>query len=163
MNTINLFIIAAYLAALLCYRDKYFVLCCAMTLLMLLTPERVFDTNLGVIHAQVTYAIIYTFIAVVLVFGNKFIPAGAMVCMLIYLFIFSLDTWVNSNAETWIYLNHENIVIFLHSIVLLSFSKRLSSVVANCLGNISNFYNDYIDNKINPTSSSRAPRKKALK
>ena len=45
--------------------------------------------------------------------------------MAAYCLIFAMDTWINAYEKTWIYINHEAIIVFLHIVILLSITKRL--------------------------------------
>lgn len=69
--------------------------------------------------------------------GNK-LTSIACLLMSFYCLVFGIDSWVNHDAETWVYNNHEYIVIVLHSLIVLSFSSRFSAIVVSftnyCLG-----------------------------
>lgn len=160
-HPISLSLAAAYIvAALAYYSDRYFRAVGVVTLLVLLTPSSWFAENVEVIHMQVLYSIVYGLMVVMLTLGKKLIPAGALTCMIMYMLIFSLDTWVNGDVETWVYINHESIVVCLHIIILLSFSQKLSSLVGTCLAHIRSVR--YISGAVEPDVSSihRHERKK---
>lgn len=59
--------------------------------------------------------------------------------MAMYCLAFALDTWINAYVETWIYNNHEFVVIFLHIIIVLSVIKGVQNKLTNVIVNISDF------------------------
>lgn len=141
MNDINALIAVTYVVAAIMYRNYPFLMVAVVTVIVLFSPLSFFSSSISVIHMQVLYSILYATMAIALIYGNNIIQAWALICMIVYMLMFSLDTWVNSNAETWIYINHESIVICLHAIILLSFSKKLPSLVGTCATHIRDICN----------------------
>lgn len=95
--------------------------------------------------------------------GNK-LTSVACLFMAAYSLIFGIDSWVNSDAETWIYNNHEIIVLLLHSFIILSFSSRfttrLASFINYCLGyrsdDSNNTFNTFdVQSRSNQTEATR--------
>lgn len=90
-----------------------------------------FFIGLGVPFAFCAIAFLYLAFSVASLFRATKTLAVTLTLMACYCFIFAIDGWVNSNVETWIYINHEAIVAVLHFLIILSTSKRLSSMVGN--------------------------------
>lgn len=93
-------------------------------------PDSFFH-GLGVVFAFCAIASLYlAFSVAAFLMATKTIGL-ALLAMAGYCFIFAVDGWVNSNVETWVYINHEIIIAVLHLFIILSNSKRLSSMVGN--------------------------------
>ena len=136
----NAEIIAAYIAALFVYRNRYFAVVSIAVLLICFIPDSFLDTTYKTFNTFSLISLVFVFLSIMLFYCKKYLPSVALCIISLYCAIFATDTWVNSNAETWLYNNHENIIVGLYAFVLLSFSKRLSALVVACIGNISNFY-----------------------
>lgn len=94
----------------------------------LLLPDSFFDYGI----APITFAalsILYAASAVLASLSRQLTAALALLCMAVYLLIFSFDSWINSDVETWIYIHHEIIVVSLHIFIVLSFSGRFKRLV----------------------------------
>lgn len=93
-------------------------------------PDSFFH-GLSVVFAFCAIASLYLAFSVAAFLMATKVIGLALLSMAGYCFIFAIDGWVNSNVETWIYINHEAIVAVLHFLIILSTSKRLSSMVGN--------------------------------
>lgn len=89
--------------------------------------------------------IVFTFCALSLTYAASSIMAAhmrqltaavALLLMAVYLLIFSFDSWINSDVETWIYNNHETVVFCLHIFIILSFSRRVQRYLARLYGGV---------------------------
>jgi hypothetical protein len=152
---INFEIIAAFIAALFVYRDKYFSLVALFVVLICFIPDSFLADAYRTINTFTLISLVFIALSFMLFLRKKYLPALAVLLLSIYCAIFATDTWINSNAETWIFINHENIIVGLYFIALLSFSKRVSAVVVACFGNISGVYANIKLNSINNPSYKR--------
>jgi len=143
----NIEIIAAFIAALFVYRNMYFTVVSLAVLLVCFTPDSFLDTAYKTFNTFVMISLVFIALGIMLFYCKKYLPSIALCLISVYCAIFATDTWINSNAETWIYINHENIIVSLYAVVLFSFSKRLSALVVASIGNISRFYANI---KLNP-------------
>lgn len=128
-NPYSTFTLAAYLvAALVFLKDKVFLLCLGSFALVLMLPKITWS-GVDVIKIHICYAVLYMFLCILLYWLENHLPALAAAIMALFCSIYATDAWVNSNVETWIFINYSYIVIALHFIIMLSFSRKLSAMV----------------------------------
>ena len=153
----NIEIILAYFCAIFLIRKWQFLALFILTIVVCLFPDSFFAANSSVINTYLLISIVYCFACVMLVYSKDYLPALAVTFMSMYCLYFAFDTWTNPNESTWIYINHEGIVLSLHAVVLLSFSKKLSSLVASCVDYLYTFFNN---NESDHASNSRVEGRK---
>ena len=149
---INIEIIAAYIAALFVYRNKYFYSVAVIVLLVCLSPDVFFENQYYTFDSYILFSIVFAITSYMLKLCKKILPTIALCLISIYCAIFAADTWINSDAETWIYINHEHIIVSLYAAILFSFSERLPAVVVACISHISGIYVNIKPNPINNSS-----------
>tara|TARA_R110000868_G_scaffold26012_1_gene100785 strand:- start:248 stop:772 length:525 start_codon:yes stop_codon:yes gene_type:complete len=149
---INIEIIAAYIAALFVYRNKYFYSVAVIVLLVCLSPDVFFENQYYTFDSYIMFSIVFAIASYMLNSCKKYLPSMSLCLISIYCAIFAADTWVNSNAKTWNFINHEYIIVSLYAAILLSFSERLPALVASCFSHISGIYVNIKPNPINNSS-----------
>ena len=154
---INFEIIAAFIAALFVYRDKHFYLVAAAILIICFTPDSFLSSPYRTFNTFCLICLVFITLSFVLFLSKKYLPSIALLLISIYCAIFATDTWVNSNEKTWIFNNHEHIIVGLYAIILLSFSKRLSAMVVTCANYIGDIH---VNIKFNPTNNPSYKRRK---
>ena len=124
---VNLIIGVAYIAAFMFYYR-----CIEMKIALLaIVVVSIFPVHDSAALPYLGMCSLYLICGWLLYFNNKNITAITFCLMSAYCLIFAFDSWINSDVETWIYKNHEIIVLVLHAAILLSFVDKLRAVVGS--------------------------------
>lgn len=78
-------------------------------------------------------------------FRSKYFSAAfvaGIICL--YNLLFALDTFVNHEVETWIYQNHESIILVLHVALVCLFSQRCNTILADSWHNSVRVFNNLL-------------------
>lgn len=66
------------------------------------------------------------------------------ILMSLYSFYYSYDCWMNGEVKTWVYRNHESIILIIHAFIMLLLSKAQLAVVS---ARLNLFWNNHCNRK----------------
>lgn len=121
------FVIIIYVIALLMVKDRLALSVASIPMLVAISlPDSLMQTP---VLAFAAISLVYAAGAMTLSFIGRNSVAMAMLFMVIYSQVFALDSWINYATETWIFNNHETIVLCLHAFIVCATSRRFNSMV----------------------------------
>ncbi len=130
-----------YLVALIATRNKLLLIALIPLFIAIIIPITP--------SVSVSFSVIAFLYALTALFLHKnSAMCFSLILMSIYCVVFSIDSWINSNVTTWIYNNHEIIVITLHLVIAVSSSSRAVQSIVSCFDNIANSYNNSKRNEV---------------
>ena len=127
LSNLDAVIVTAYLLLTLIKRDCRIIVILLPMLMYTVTFKQ--ESPLDDFYAYSLYSAIDITITYYFLRKRQFVITIPIILMSIYCFVFALDSYLNSSVETWIWRNHENIIVVLHSFILFSFSKTCGSLV----------------------------------
>ena len=155
-NSLDLAIAAAYVAVFAVKRDKRVLLSFLPFIACMFTYQAA-RSYYDDIFAFSLYSGLYITLSYYLVKRKDFILFIPIITMASYDLLFAVDSWLNSDVETWIWRNHEIIICVLHAFIMLVFSKKFTSMVDACLAYVNMLWNDCTSNSARTSNAKRQP------
>ncbi len=133
----NLCILLLYIVTAIIARSRYSLACFFAFLIVVMLQ---FTYSEEVTHKEI-YTSFFFFMALYLTIAyyhlkhSLILPAVACSAIALYSLVYALDTIANYETQTWLWHNHESIILILHTALMCVSIPKFNTAVANCWHN----------------------------